>query len=159
MLKGCRVAAITGDQILHDGQNSKSKEMIFRIKWSAKSTRKGSKERTLLETSLPHPSNHHILPMAGNFDLGEVVICEVDGVRVPIPTGVSVSPGSLDLRENGQAAELVVSLHSPLACDNCSINIQLTSRNNCESLIFIFNFLVMTNVMFFFQLWVSDLQT
>lgn len=97
--------------------------------------------------------------MAGNFDLGEVVICEVDGVRVPIPTGISVSPGSLDLRENGQAAELVVSLHSPLACDNCSINIQLTSRNNCESLIFIFNFLVMTNVMFFFQLWVSDLQT
>ena len=62
-------------------------------------------------------------------------------------------------KENGQAAELVVSLHSPLACDNCSINIQLTSRNNCESLIFIFNFLVMTNVMFFFQLWVSDLQT
>ena len=133
--------------------------MIFRIMWSAKSTRKGSKERTLLETSLPHPYNHHILPMAGNFDLGEVVICEVDGVRVPIPTGISVSPGSLDLRENGQAAELVVSLHSPLACDNCSINIQLTSRNNCESLIFVFNLLVMTNVMFFFQLWVSDLQT
>ena len=90
----------------------------------------------MLETTLPHPANQHLLPMAGNLHLGEIAICEVDGVRGPsIPTGISISPSSLQVRENGEAAELVISLHSPLPCNNCTLNIRLTSRNNCKLLI------------------------
>ena len=108
---------------------------MFSISWFARSARKGSKERKLVETILPHPASHHLPPLANNLHLGELAMCEVDGVRGPsIPTGITVSPSSLQVREDGLEAELVVSLHSPLPCNNCSLNIRLTSRNNCKLL-------------------------
>ena len=87
----------------------------------------------VVEGVLPASTGHHLLPMAQHVALGEEVVCEVGGVRsAPLPTGVTASPSSLHLAEDGGRAEVHLTLHTPLTCSNCSLRILVTTRNSCE---------------------------
>lgn len=87
----------------------------------------------VVEGVLSVSTGHHLLPMAPHVALGEEVQCEVGGVRsAPLATGLTASPSSLQLAEDGGRAEVHLTLHTPLTCSNCSLRILVTTRNSCE---------------------------